>query len=285
MNHRPSPDDDPSDAHLHAALRHAPDATLEAPAALGARIRAAAHAAVRPVPWWRRWRAQPPWRLGASGAFATFALAGVIGLLWQGEPPPVQAPEPVAAAPAAPAPAVPAPAAETSAAPTAAANKTAVPAPPAATPAVARRERTAVTAEPTPAPGPAAAPAAAAPVDAPTSPPAPATATADAPRAVEAAPAPPPPHALTAPPERARALGLAPSPAGTWLVDLERSVAGAWRAEADEPPPLRRLGAVGIAFDGDRVWRCDGEAPRRCRSAALAADEAARLRTALEALR
>lgn len=279
---------DARDAHLHAALRHAPDAGLEAPAALSARIRAAAHAAVRPAPWWQRWRAEPPWRLGASGAFATFALAGVIGLLWQGEPPPVQAPEPLPA-PDAPASSTP-PAAD---APAVAAEVRAKAAVPAATPTppVARRERAPAGADraappsPTeppadpvlPAPPPRAAPAAVA-ADAP-------VAKEAAPATPAAAPAPPPLQAMTGAPERARALGLAATPGGAWLADLERTVAGGWRAETGEPPPLRRLGAVGIAFDGDRVWRCDGDAPRVCRSAPLPAHAAQRLREALDALR
>ena len=80
------------DAHLRAALRHAPDADDAAPADISAQIIAAAHrsAGERPAPPVRpsaaggRWWLQP-W--GASGALATVLMAGVIGLMWRGETP------------------------------------------------------------------------------------------------------------------------------------------------------------------------------------------------------
>ena len=80
------------DAHLRAALRHAPDADDAAPADISAQIIAAAHrsAGERPAPSVRpsaaggRWWLQP-W--GASGALATVLMAGVIGLMWRGETP------------------------------------------------------------------------------------------------------------------------------------------------------------------------------------------------------
>lgn len=80
------------DAHLRAALRHAPDADAAAPADISAQIIAAAHrsAAERAAPPTRapttrgRWWLQP-W--GASGALATVLMAGVIGLMWRGEAP------------------------------------------------------------------------------------------------------------------------------------------------------------------------------------------------------
>ncbi len=83
------------DARLLAALRHAPDADLAPPSHLGAQIVAAAHRAsaevASPAPPRRGgWLGGPfgrPWSLGASGALATFALAGVLGLLWRGERP------------------------------------------------------------------------------------------------------------------------------------------------------------------------------------------------------
>lgn len=81
-----------ADAHLRAALRHAPDADDAAPADISAQIIAAAHrsAGERPAPAARpstargRWWLQP-W--GASGALATVLMAGVIGLMWRGETP------------------------------------------------------------------------------------------------------------------------------------------------------------------------------------------------------
>lgn len=81
------------DAHLRTALHHAPDATLQAPADLSARIVAAAHRATaeaparpaRPAHSWWPWRGT--WRIGASGAFASLLMAGVIGLLWRDETP------------------------------------------------------------------------------------------------------------------------------------------------------------------------------------------------------
>lgn len=93
----------PPDPRLRAALRHAPDADLQAPPQLRTRLLAAAREAVAPkTPWWQRWLSPSP--LGASGAFATLLLAGVIGLLWRGEPPSAvvepAAPTPVVAAPA-----------------------------------------------------------------------------------------------------------------------------------------------------------------------------------------
>ncbi len=91
------------DPHLSAALRHAPDAGLAAPADISAQILAAAHRAAAERPAAARSKIAMPWRLGASGAFASVALAGVIGLLWRGEPAPGPAVERMAeAAPAAP---------------------------------------------------------------------------------------------------------------------------------------------------------------------------------------
>lgn len=120
---------DPSvDPHLLAALRHAPDRDALPPREVSARILAAARDAVRPPaaasPWRRlgAWLVQP--QVGA--AFATLALATLLGVMWSArEPAPSPAPEPssvaeVAAAPAASTPiaqaapptALPAPAAE-----------------------------------------------------------------------------------------------------------------------------------------------------------------------------
>ena len=84
-----------ADEHLRTALRHAPDRDLEAPRELSAQIVAAAYrAAAEPAPhtvprrWpWPAWRGARPLRLGASGALASVLLAGVIGLMWQANPP------------------------------------------------------------------------------------------------------------------------------------------------------------------------------------------------------
>jgi hypothetical protein len=115
MNDQPEPDL-PRDEHLCAALRHAPDADVGAPAGLGLKIRAAALraatvAAATPSPspvvpaWTQRlwaWLGQPG-RMGASGAFATLLIATVIGLAWRSEAPPTQVQdEPMAARPQSP---------------------------------------------------------------------------------------------------------------------------------------------------------------------------------------
>ena len=103
MNSKPNFEIVPEE-HLRAALRHAPDADLAAPHDISAHIRAAAwralaHAAPRPLSRWRRglgWF-DTPGRLGASGAFATVLIAGVLGLIWQqGQPGAARSPEAVA---------------------------------------------------------------------------------------------------------------------------------------------------------------------------------------------
>jgi hypothetical protein len=108
------------DAHLLAALKHAPDAQLQAPPGLSAQILARARQTVAPPPrpsaWQRLWQGfSTPTRWGASGAFATLVLAGFVTLLWQQDRPgpateergaTAEAPAPVAAP--APAPTAPA---------------------------------------------------------------------------------------------------------------------------------------------------------------------------------
>lgn len=99
-------DDVARDAHLRAALRHAPDAQVEPPAALDAAIlRAARGAATAPRPsasWWSRLRAAwtsrgrdapaprpllAPW----AGGLAAVVVATAATLLWWDEPvPPVR---------------------------------------------------------------------------------------------------------------------------------------------------------------------------------------------------
>jgi hypothetical protein len=87
-------DDLPRDAHLRAALRHAPDRELAPPAALSREILAAARAAVAPPPWPRRALAKAAALLdmlrrpAAGAAFASLVLATVIGLMWRDGPPP-----------------------------------------------------------------------------------------------------------------------------------------------------------------------------------------------------
>jgi hypothetical protein len=114
---------DPRDPHLLAALRHAPDRDALPPPELSARILAAARDAVRPLPaaspWSRfaNWWVQP--QVGA--AFATLALATLLGVMWSTHEPPAaptapsplaKAPPAVPAMPLAPPMTVPAPAAE-----------------------------------------------------------------------------------------------------------------------------------------------------------------------------
>jgi hypothetical protein len=90
------PQDVPPDAHLLAALRHAPDHGVAPPPGLSARILAQAQQAVMPRPagpWFQRWRqglqaldrllSQP----ALTGALATVALATVIGFMWRGGAP------------------------------------------------------------------------------------------------------------------------------------------------------------------------------------------------------
>jgi hypothetical protein len=117
----------PPDAHLRAALRHAPDREAAPPPGLSALIlaqarQAAATATASHVPWFRRWglalqaldRLLPSPALG--GAVATVALATVIGVMWRGGPPAdreepsladATAPVVMPAAPAPPPPVVP----------------------------------------------------------------------------------------------------------------------------------------------------------------------------------
>src|SRR5262245_60249530 len=129
--------DDARDAHLLAALRHAPDRAVAPPAGVSARILADARKAVQPAvqarpaegsakkaspdgTWttrtWTtrlrerlrtldRWLLQP----ATAGAVATVALATVIGLMWREGPLPDEAariaamrPDPSAQVPAAP---------------------------------------------------------------------------------------------------------------------------------------------------------------------------------------
>lgn len=82
------------DLHLLTALRHAPDREAVPPPEVTARILAAARDAVRPAapassPWQRlaRWWLQP--QVGA--AFATLAVATLLGVMWSSNEPPAPA--------------------------------------------------------------------------------------------------------------------------------------------------------------------------------------------------
>lgn len=91
MNLHDAPDD-PRDAHLLTALRHAPDRDAVPPREVSERILTAARASVRPcharcAPWWQRlsaWLMQP--RVAAS--FGTLAVASLVGVMWSTREPP-----------------------------------------------------------------------------------------------------------------------------------------------------------------------------------------------------
>ena len=87
MNPQP-PDDDPRDAHLLAALRHAPDRDVVPPAQLTAAILGQARRAVRRrgARAWRdgmRAALERLWQPAPMAAFGTLALATLIGVMWR----------------------------------------------------------------------------------------------------------------------------------------------------------------------------------------------------------
>lgn len=140
-----APGDDPRDAHLLAALRHAPDHDAAPPAALSAQILAQARQAVagpaQPAAaglverWLSGWS-----RPVMAGAFGSLLIAGFVGLMWRGGPPPeampgAESPMPPAA-PAAAEPPATRPASHR-------AMPTPVPAAPEAQPATATQENAA----------------------------------------------------------------------------------------------------------------------------------------------
>lgn len=123
MNHPhppgPAGDDDDMarDAHLRAALRHAPDRDARPPAELSRRILDAARVAAGSAPKRTARPAAAPWARvrdgfvrctawlrhpGATAAFASLVLATVIGVMWRDGPPPEAEPVHDGAAPAAP---------------------------------------------------------------------------------------------------------------------------------------------------------------------------------------
>jgi hypothetical protein len=287
-------DELPRDAHLCAALRHAPDRELTPPEALSREILAAARAAVAPPPWPRRVLAKATALLdllrrpAAGAAFASLVLATVIGLMWRDGPPPeADAPPLRQAAPvenraderpremAPPAAEVPA----SIAAPAAA--REAVPAPPTrkpAAPAPRHREAAAPPADARRAPPP---PAAAAPVDA--AAPRAEAAAAESGAGVGAM------QKSAARPSRAAIDPLAPAiaaldlardttdaaalrsadgalapradPMRLWLADLQRSARGRWVAADIAPPepattlPGRDGAALGqLVIGADAAW-------------------------------
>ncbi len=92
--------DDPRDAHLLAALRHAPDRDATPPREVSERILAAARAAAQssraavrpaheaPAPWWQRlsaWLTQPQ----VAASFGTLVVASLVGVMWSTREPPV----------------------------------------------------------------------------------------------------------------------------------------------------------------------------------------------------
>jgi hypothetical protein len=85
--------DDPRDAHLLAALRHAPDRDAVPPRDVSERILAAARAAVQArqvarARWWQRlsaWLVQPQ----VAAAFGTLVVASLVGVMWSTHEPPV----------------------------------------------------------------------------------------------------------------------------------------------------------------------------------------------------
>lgn len=110
MTPTPPSDDVHSDAHLLAALRHAPDHDLAPPANVSRAIldhaRQAARQATRPTSSWQprlRDAFDALWRPAPLAAFGTLAMATLIGVIWGGhelpEPTP-GLPPPAARAPA-----------------------------------------------------------------------------------------------------------------------------------------------------------------------------------------
>jgi len=237
------------DERLRAALRHAPDADVQAPHAIGERLLAEARRAVMPAaplpaePWWRRWFATGTWL--PQGALASLLIAGLVTLLWQHE----EAPGPTVAARAPEAAEAAAPAQPASTTPAVVLAEAAAPTPRPASPAPARVAKAAPAPEPR-----AAAEATAEPVVAATAP-APA---ADAAK-VAAAPAPAPAADNTVvaeawpvapPPAAAPAAAAAPSTLQRLRAPVQvgalRAAASAaplppWDTAAPVPPALAEL--------------------------------------------
>ena len=120
MTQSPISDDDPRDAHLLTALRHAPDRDFTPPPQLSAAILEHAQRALqtrraRAPRWQAAWARL--WQPAPMAAFGTLAMATLIGVLWDGQEIPDATPslKSVPAATPAPAPVpahAPAPAGE-----------------------------------------------------------------------------------------------------------------------------------------------------------------------------
>jgi hypothetical protein len=272
MSQTPTPDDDPRDAHLLAALRHAPDRDLAPPPQLSAAILEHAQHALQirraRVPRWQAaWACL--WQPAPMAAFGTVAMATLIGVLWSGQEIPDATPSLRSAPAAAPAP-VHAPAAAPLEAPTATPRATRPPPPPNPRPL----GRTADSPEPLPPPSPQPHPpaparerqalaqdaearrdaAAVAPTQAPVAAPAPSVATTPA--------APPMPRDASA-----KALAdAAPAPAAARARSEMAAGALGAAAPAAAPPPVSPLLKVdaeieaALAGDPARVrWRVAGQ--------------------------
>ena len=90
------PDDDPRDAHLMAALRHAPDRDQLPPAQVTAAILGQAQKALRkPAARGLTWRAafERLWQPAPMAAFGTLAMATLIGVMWGGKESPDATPD------------------------------------------------------------------------------------------------------------------------------------------------------------------------------------------------
>lgn len=313
-----SGDELPRDAHLRAALRHAPDRALAPPEALSREILAAARAAVAPPPWPRRVLAKATALLdllrrpAAGAAFASLVLATVIGLMWRDGPPPeADAPPLRQAAPAE----TRAEAPSSASAPAGAASPTpppqgaAAPPAPARTPAAVASRARASAAPLTDARPPAAPPTAAAPA-APAAPADTAAPRAEADTAERAA------GAMQKSAARASVDPLAPAvaaldlardttdaaalrsadgalapradPMRLWLADLQRSARGRWAASDAAPAepatalPGRDGAALGqVLVAADAAWWQAAEPGARWWRAPLPEADLQRLRTGL----
>lgn len=257
----------PRDAHLRAALRHAPDRALAPPPAVRAAILAAAHAALHGAAPQRAGRWRPRWRAlwdllrqpAAGAAFASLALATVLALMWRGGAPTDAAHE---------APLARAPAGVEAAAPQAAAPQASRERAPSARPPERPPAATATAGAPDAGAGRAAADVSARDAD----PLAPALA------ALAGAP-----HPAARAAEQANVGGAGDAAPAAWLAELQRETRGRWRATAAAPgdPGTALLGRDGrllgrLHLDETGAWWQDADG--RWWRAPLAATALQRLR-------